>query len=206
MTPGSRRQAGAVQFAGLILAGGIGRRFGGPKAFARLPDGRTFLEACRDALRAAGASVVAGTLPHGATHEEFAGLRSLPLPEPGLDMLASVRWGLRHLISDRTWESVVVLPVDHPLVAPETVLALVGRRVAAAVPAYRGKHGHPICVARGVAERVAREQLVGRDLRDILKTVGVVDVAVEDAGVIANCNTPEALRDHLLRASRLGRP
>ncbi len=34
--------------AGLILAGGAGRRFGGPKAFARLPDGRTFLEACAD--------------------------------------------------------------------------------------------------------------------------------------------------------------
>jgi CTP:molybdopterin cytidylyltransferase MocA len=199
MSPERRRGPGAIRFAGLILAGGVGRRFGGPKAFARLPDGRTFLEACRDLLRGAGATIVAGTLPHGTAPEETAGLRSLPLPEPGLDMLASARWGLRHLISDRRWDAVVVLPVDHPLVAPGTVRDLVDRGADAAVPAYRGKHGHPICIARDVGERIAREQLGGRNLRDILRTLGVVDVAVEDPGVIANCNTPEALRAALNR-------
>lgn len=205
MSEGRQSERGTIRFAGLVLAGGAGRRFGGPKAFARLPDRRTFLEACRDLLREAGAAEVAATLPHGTAQEEVAGLRSLPLPEPGLDMLASARWGLRHLISDRRWQAVVVLPVDHPLVAPATVRALVDREADAAVPAYRGKHGHPICLARGIAERVAREQLVGRHLRDILRTVGVVDVPVEDPGVIANCNTPEALREHLERASRFGR-
>jgi CTP:molybdopterin cytidylyltransferase MocA len=199
MSPDRRREPGAIRFAGLILAGGVGRRFGGPKAFARLPDRRTFLEACRDLLRGAGATIVAGTLPHGSAQEEMAGLRSLPLPESGLDMLASARWGLRHLISVQKWQSVVVLPVDHPLVAPETVRALVDRHADAAVPAYRGKHGHPICIARDVAERIAREQLGGCNLRDILRTLGVVDVEVDDPGVVANCNTPEALRDALNR-------
>lgn len=205
MSPVELKERGAVPFAGLILAGGAGRRFGGPKAFARLPDGRTFLEACRDTLREAGAAVVAGTLPHGSAQEEVAGLRSLPLPESGLDMLASVRWGLRHLISDRRWRVVVVLPVDHPLVALETVRALVARQANAAVPLYRGKHGHPVCFTREVAEQVAREQLRGENLRDILRTVGVADVEVGDPGVIANCNTPDALRDHLDRSGMLDR-
>ena len=98
-----RTGRGALPFSGLILAGGAGRRFGEPKAFARLPDRRTFLEACRDVLRSAGASVVAATLPSGSAQEEVAGLRSLPLPEAGLDMLASARWGLRHLISEGRW-------------------------------------------------------------------------------------------------------
>jgi CTP:molybdopterin cytidylyltransferase MocA len=194
-----------ILFAGLILAGGVGRRFGVPKAFARLPDRRTFLEACRDVLRGAGATIVAGTLPHGSAQEEVAGLRSLPLPEPDLDMLASVRWGFRHLISDRRWQLVVVLPVDHPLVAPETVRALIARQASAAVPEYRGKHGHPVCLVREVAEKVAREQLRGNNLRDILRSVGVVDVPVDDFGVIANCNTPDALRDHLEESGRIGR-
>jgi CTP:molybdopterin cytidylyltransferase MocA len=194
-----------MAFAGLILGGGAGRRFGGPKAFARLPDRRTFLEACRNVLREAGAIIVAATLPHGSAQEEVAGLRSLPLPETGLDMLASARWGLRHLISDRRWRVVVVLPVDHPLVAAETVRALVDRHADAAVPAYRGKHGHPICIAREFAEQIAREQRRGGNLRDILRSVGVVDVAVDDPGVIANCNTPDALRDHLERSGRFGR-
>jgi CTP:molybdopterin cytidylyltransferase MocA len=197
MSPEERTGPGAIPFAGLILAGGVGRRSGGPKAFARLPDGRTFLEACRDVLRGAGAAVVAGTLPCGSAQEEVAGLRSLPLPEPGLDMLASARWGLRHLISDRRWRVVVVLPVDHPLVTPEAVRTLVARQANAAVPAYRGKHGHPVCLARDVAEQIAREQLRGDNLRDIMRTVGVVDVVVDDPGVIANCNTPAALRDAL---------
>jgi CTP:molybdopterin cytidylyltransferase MocA len=194
-----------IPFAGLILAGGVGQRFGGPKAFARLPDGRTFLEACRDVLRQAGAAVVVATLPHGSTQEEVAGLRSLPLPEPGLDMLASARWGFRHLISDRRWLVVVVLPVDHPLVAVDTVRALVARQAQAAVPAYRGKHGHPVCLSRDVAERIARERIPGENLRDIMRTVGVVDVEVDDRGVIANCNTPDALRDHLEESGRIGR-
>ena len=197
MSPAGGQLRSAEPFSGLILAGGAGRRFGGPKAFARLPDGRTFLEACRDVLRGAGATVVAGTLPHGTAQDEVAGLRSMPLPEPGLDMLASARWGLRHLISDLRWRAVVVLPVDHPLVTPEAVRLLVARRANAAVPSYHGKHGHPVCLARTVADRIAREQLHGGNLRDILRTVGVVDVAVDDPGVIANCNTPDALRDHL---------
>ena len=181
-------------FAGLILAGGAGARFGGPKAFARLPDRRTFLEACRDVLTAAGARPVAATLPPGSTVEEIGGLRPLPLPEAGLDMLASLRWGLRHMISGRVWPMVVVLPVDHPLVAPDSVKALVVADGAAAVPVHRGKHGHPVCLAREVAERIAREELTGETLRDILRVVGAVDVPVDDPGTVANCNTPDALR------------
>ncbi len=203
MSLGERTGRCVIPFAGLILAGGAGQRFGGPKAFARLPDRRTFLEACQDVLREAGAAVVAATLPHGSAQEEVAGLRSLPLPEPGLDMLASARWGLRHLISDRRWRVVVVLPVDHPLVALETVRALVALQANAAVPAYRGKRGHPVCFTRDVAEQVAREQLRGENLREILRTVGVAGVEVDDPGVIANCNTPDALREHLERSSRL---
>ena len=197
MNTDDRTVSSSIRFAGLILGGGVGRRFGGPKAYARLPDGRTFVEACRDALRGAGASVVAATLPPGSAQEEVAGLRSLPLPESELDMLASARWGLRHLISNRRWEAVVMLPVDHPLVTPGTVRALVARQAGAAVPVYHGKHGHPVQLARETAERIAREELRGENLRDILRRVGVVDVQVDDPGVVANCNSPDLLRKYL---------
>ncbi|MCJ7755109.1 MAG: NTP transferase domain-containing protein, partial [Thermoanaerobaculales bacterium] len=66
--------------AGLILAGGEGRRFGGPKAWALLPDGRTFLEACVMALHEADAVRVAATLPHESVDPEIPGLLALPLP------------------------------------------------------------------------------------------------------------------------------
>ena len=51
------------QFAGLILAGGEGKRWGGPKAWATLPDGKTFLEACFGALRESGGNPIVATLP-----------------------------------------------------------------------------------------------------------------------------------------------
>jgi CTP:molybdopterin cytidylyltransferase MocA len=186
-----------VRFAGLILAGGEGRRFGMPKAYARLPDGRTFLEACRDALSGAGARPVAATLPPGHTGDGFAGIRFLPLAEPDLDMLASLRWGLRHLISDPQWLVVVVLPVDHPLVATSTVRDLAAADGPAVIPSRRGKHGHPVTLSREVAESIAREQLTGATLRDILRTVGAVALEVDDPGVVANCNTPDRLTQAL---------
>ncbi len=182
-----------MKFAGLILAGGEGRRFGGPKAFARLPDQRTFLEACRDALDGAGARPVTATLPPGQTGDGVAGLRVLPLPATGLDMLASLRWGLRHLISERSWSVVVVLPVDHPLVSAGTVGELVAAVGPAVIPSYCGKHGHPIVLAREPAESIAREQLVGATLRDILRSLNAVTLPVDDPGVTANCNTPDSL-------------
>ena len=111
-------------FAGLILAGGEGSRFGGPKAWALLPDGRTFLEACTASLRAGGAGPVVATLPPGSNDPQIEGLVVVPLPQPGLDMFASLRIGLRRLIGEDGWTRVAMLPVDHPLVQSATVAAL----------------------------------------------------------------------------------
>jgi CTP:molybdopterin cytidylyltransferase MocA len=193
-----------MEFAGLVLAGGEGTRFGGPKAFARLPDQRTFLEACCEVLAGAGARPAAATLPPGFTADGVPGLRPIPLPRAGLDMLGSLRWGLRHLISDPVWGGVVVLPVDHPLVSIETVVELAGTDGAVVIPSHRGKHGHPNLLRRDVAEGIAREQIGGDTLRDIIREVGSVFVAVDDPGVVANCNTPDVLRHALERQKSEG--
>jgi CTP:molybdopterin cytidylyltransferase MocA len=112
-------------FAGLILAGGTGERFGGPKAFARLPDRRSFLDCCAATLATAGAQPIVATLPPGAASLAHAGLDPLVLPERGLDMFASLRLGLGRLLADPGWAVVAVWPVDHPLVTAATVRELV---------------------------------------------------------------------------------
>jgi CTP:molybdopterin cytidylyltransferase MocA len=187
--------------AGLILAGGEGKRFGGPKAFAELGDGRTFLEACAATLIGAGAEPVVATLPPGTEDPGLDAVDTLPLPESGLDMFGSLRVGLSHLIAHPGWTTVAILPVDHPLVRSDTVAVLSGANRQAAVPSFNGKHGHPICIDRGVAEAIAAEELGGPTLREVLRSVGAVDVEVDDPGVVANCNTPEALRKALGRLS-----
>ena len=189
-------------FSGLILAGGEGKRFGGPKAFAELGDGRTFLEACHATLRGAGAERVVATLPPGAEDPGFEGLDAINLSESGLDMFASVRTGLARLIDCPGWETVAVLPVDHPLVKSESVRALAESGHPAAIPSFGGKHGHPICFSRAVAEAIVEGAQTGPTLREVLRDAGARDVRVDDPGVVANCNTPEALATALAYVER----
>jgi len=181
------------RIAGLILAGGEGKRWGGPKAFAKLDDGRTFLEACAATLIGAGASPVVATLPPGTEDTQVDGLEPIALPETGMDMFGSLVTGLSHLIEHPDWRTVAILPVDHPLVSPSAVTALANTTARAAIPSYKGKHGHPVCVARSVIEKILRGELAGPTLREVLRTVDAIDVPVDDAGVITNCNTPEEL-------------
>ena len=182
----------ARRTAGLVLAGGEGRRWGRPKAWVTLPDGRTFLEACAGLLRAAGVDVVAVTLPPGSAGEVPRGVVPVVLPEPGLDMFASTCLGLARLLEE-SWSVVAVLPVDHPLVLPSSVAALLAVNAPAVVPTLAGRHGHPVCLAREVAEAVARGMLPGPTLREVLRAAGSQDLEVGDPGIRANCNTPEAL-------------
>lgn len=187
--------------AGLILAGGEGSRFGGPKAWARLPDGRCFLEACAMVLREAGASPIVVTLPPGSPDPGIEGLQALSLPEPGLDMFTSLLIGFRSISEDPGWQRLAVLPVDHPLVRPRTVRVLAAARGAAAVPSFDGKHGHPVCLSRRLVDKLKFGELEGRNLREVLHSVARIEVHVDDPGVIANCNTPEALSAALRRAA-----
>ena len=182
-----------TDFAGLILAGGEGRRWGRPKALADLPDGSSFLERCFQILVSAGAHPVVATLPPRIEAPEIEGLLSVPLPEPGLEMFASLKFGLSRLVEYPDWLAAAVLPVDHPLVKPETITVLMDAGAEAAIPSFNGKHGHPIRLQRTVVEDIVNGSLAGPTLREVLRSVESVGVAVEDPGVISNCNTPEAL-------------
>jgi CTP:molybdopterin cytidylyltransferase MocA len=183
----------AAQLAGVVLAGGRGKRYGGPKAFALLPDGRSFLTVCVELLSAAGANPVVATLPPEAPALAGPGFVGVPLPADGLAMFDSLRLGLERALADPGWTAVVVLPVDHPLITLETVRVLAAAAAPAAIPSFHGKHGHPVALSRTVAEDILAGTLQGPTLREVLRTVGRVDVEVEDPGVTANCNTEEAL-------------
>jgi CTP:molybdopterin cytidylyltransferase MocA len=189
------------QFAGLILAGGEGSRWGGPKAFAKLDDGRTFLEACAATLVDAGARPALATLPPGTADPQITRLEVVALAEPGMDMFASLVIGLSRLMGTVGWRKVAVLPVDHPLVRAATVKILAVSDGPAVVPSFRGKHGHPVCLERSLAQAIVDGRCAGPTLRDVLHEAEAVDVAVDDPGVVANCNTPAALREALEAAN-----
>jgi CTP:molybdopterin cytidylyltransferase MocA len=183
----------ATRFAGVILGGGRGERYGGPKALVLLPDGRSFLDACVGSLAAAAAAPIVATLPPDLEVPTIAGLTPVALPADGLAMFDSLRLALARASQEHGWVRAVVLPVDHPLVAPAAIRALAAVGATAAIPSFRGKHGHPIMLCRALAEEIAAGAHPGPTLREVLHAAAAVDVAVDDPGILANCNAPEVL-------------
>jgi CTP:molybdopterin cytidylyltransferase MocA len=133
------------------------------------------------------------TLPPASDDPKIEGLAVVPLLEPGLDMFASLKIGLQHLIGAAEWTRVALLPVDHPLVQPSTIAALACCESSAAVPSHLGKHGHPVIIDRAAAGMIVKGELPGPTLREVLREIGAVHVEVDDPGAVANCNTPDAL-------------
>jgi len=181
--------------AGLILAGGLGRRFGGAKAFAHLPDGRTFLQACTEVMLSGGLTPLVATLPPTLNGPIPPSLLPLPLRQPDLDMFASLTHGLHHLVKDPSWHRLILLPVDHPLIDASTIKKLATQDSPAAIPTLDGRHGHPIMISRSIAEAIAEKHLPGPTLRDVLRAAPAHDVPVHDRGIRANCNTPGTLQE-----------
>ena len=132
--------------AGLVLAAGAGRRFGGPKALVEL-DGERLVDRMVRVLRAGGCQplvVVAGAVPLAVS-----GATVVDNPDWRTGMGSSLRSGLAAL-PDQASAAVVVL-VDTPWIGPDAVGRLVQAHAtgaALAVATYAGVRGHPVLLGR----------------------------------------------------------
>jgi molybdopterin-guanine dinucleotide biosynthesis protein A len=168
---------------GVLLVGGASRRFGSPKALARL-DGETLAErAWRTLGEACGHRVAVGK-----------NADRLDLPFPIVDDGTEVRAALAGLVAGLRAASTdlcAVLPVDTPLMTAEALLLLADACADAAVPdsgplpgAYR-RSALPV-----LERRLAEGYLTLRDAVDELDT-SRLEV---DAALLVNVNTPDDLR------------
>ncbi|WP_395351014.1 NTP transferase domain-containing protein [Variovorax sp. UC122_21] len=165
----------------IVLASGRGERFvaaGGSGSKLRAPlAGKPVLERTLDAVRASG-------LPW---HVEDAG-------HPGMG--DSIAAAVRATAGAAGW---LILPGDLPLVLPQTmraVAAALAGGVQAAQPNYQGERGHPVGFAAGChAALAALEGNFGAApvLRALRAMDSVADLALDDAGVVTDIDTPEAL-------------
>jgi molybdenum cofactor cytidylyltransferase len=183
--------------AGLVLAAGEGRRFGGPKQLAELR-GRPLLEHAVRAMAAApGIDRVLVVL--GARAEEIRARVDLGGAEVVVcaawaeGMSASLRCGLDAL-SGADPEAVVIMLGDQPLITAEVVAAVVGAAgdAPAARAVYDGVPGHPVLLARELFPRL-RELRGDQGARELLGSVEVARVEVGHLCRPDDVDTPEQL-------------
>ena len=183
---------------GIVLAAGMGRRIGTPKAHLTL-FGRTFLDRAVDALSGAGLEVVVVMNPGvtAAIPADALKARRVVNPDPDGDngMFGSVKLGVSEALKFGA-KGVLLLPVDLPLVTDEDVRAVVTRLSAGAgvvVATHGGRRGHPIGISREVMDEIVAASSVAT-LRDIVRRDPgrVVEVPVSE-GAVVGVNTREDL-------------
>ncbi|WIV57401.1 nucleotidyltransferase family protein [Amycolatopsis nalaikhensis] len=160
--------------AGLLLAAGAGRRFGGPKALADL-DGQPLVLRALRTLTDAGCTPIRVVI--GAAAEEVRAL----LPDPAqavqaddwaTGMGASLRAGLEALTATETPVAALVHLVDLPWVGADILTRVLANATEDTVAraAYDGLPGHPVLLGRRWWREIAESAQGDRGARDWLAT------------------------------------
>lgn len=186
--------------AGLLLAAGAGRRFGGPKALVTLPDGTGLLPHAVHTLHRGGCDPVVVVL--GAAADRA---RPLLPPDVGVQVVVNPDWAtgmgssLRHGLAaldpaDPTVDAAVVLLVDTPGIGAAAVarLAAVAGPDVVAVATYGGQRGHPVLLGRTHWAEVARLAVGDEGARPFLRGYAgpVHEVPCDDVAVPGDIDTP----------------
>ncbi len=191
----------------IVLAAGEGSRIGKPKAILEI-NGRFFIERVIDTLILAGIDNIMVVL--GAQAEKIKSMTDLSIVNTVINetytdgQFSSLQAGLRNL---KVEGNLIVFPVDHPLVEPETVMRLLDCAAEpgnskAVVPVYNGKKGHPVILTKSMV-RKARKAAHGDTLRDILwrQPSAVKQISVDDPGILQNIDTVEDYEGLILKTS-----
>lgn len=190
----SRGDSDSSRFACVVLAAGAGTRYGGQKYAAILPDGSTFLAAVLRTAAAAGADPIVAVVPTAAVLPD--GMRAVTNPDPTAEQIVSLRLGLAQLANSSV-SGTLAWPVDYPLVRAETVETLVtvarASPSAIVIPVAHGRRGHPTYFGRAVWPTIMTATKDGA--RSVIRRHAdtVIEVPVDDAGVLADLNTPADL-------------
>jgi CTP:molybdopterin cytidylyltransferase MocA len=193
-----------VNFAGMVMAAGEGRRMGGPKALLRDAQGVTFLERTLRVLLDGGCASV--TVVLGASSDQVRAALgetewaadeavSVAVAEDwALGMGASLRTGLGALPRDA--DGALVTLVDLPDVGDEVVRRVLGSGVARSALArasYDGRVGHPVLIGADHWAGVAATASGDRGARDYLATHEVTLVECGDLASGRDVDSPADL-------------
>ncbi len=188
---------------GLLVAGGHGRRAGGPKALKPM-QGELLWRWQVQRMRRAGCAHVAAVLhPTALPAEDLAHVSALRA-DADAPMFASVQLGLRALQTMTPTAAVLLLPVDCPMPNPAVAHALWAAAEASPSPQwavvrprYGGRHGHPLLLAPRCVARLLEEAPASGRLDRLLQALPegqALTVDVDSADVLANFNVDGVTR------------
>ena len=167
--------------AGLVLAAGEGRRFGGPKAPVVI-DGERLVDRAVRVLREGGCDPVYVVL--GAWTGDVPGAIVVANPEWAEGMGSSLRAVLEAVDPLVDVDRVIVTLVDLPGLTGEAVARLAASPARIAQAAYSGERGHPVLLGREHLEGVRAAAHGDRGARDYLRA-RIDEVALVEVGDVA---------------------
>ena len=183
---------------GILLAGGLSRRFGSPKAFAEL-DGKAFYEYAYDALAAVCEHVVVITRPElKGRFPETLDVISDSQKFEGLGPLA----GIYTAMAERPAQQYLVLPCDMPFIgASETEALMQAASTSTDITAIRaGDHDIPLFslwngrILEGLKKDLEEQQLRVMVFMAKVETEWLDSSAVGNLDAFRNINKPDLLK------------
>jgi CTP:molybdopterin cytidylyltransferase MocA len=167
---------------------------GRPKQLLPLGD-RTIIEHCIRSIAAAGIEEIIVVLGPGRREIEEL-IQSLPVlfainDQKESEMADSVRTGLKKISADAT--GVLICLVDHPLVLPETIEAVVALHrdnpEAIVIPSLNQKRGHPTLFPGSIIKEIFLKNSLREVIDDNEGKIRYLDV--KDEGVLLDMDTTE---------------
>ena len=202
----------------VILSAGESRRMGQPKALLPFPENfpsaqsqrtqtaKTFLEHLIEVTRHPRAGIVRVVV--GAHAEEIRARVKLQNDAIVVNenwqkgQLSSLQAAIRSLPAGET-DGMLVCLVDHPLISAQLVSLLIETferdKNKIVIPTYRGKRGHPVIFPSALyAELVGVRENAPENIgaRAVVRAhaADIVEIPVNEEGIIINLNDPETLR------------
>jgi len=179
--------------AAIVLSAGKSERMGSPKALLEYR-GKTFLATILAAIASARLSSVVVVAGHHYDRivRAFPNARVAFNPNYEQGMSTSVQAGIRALPDGL--DGAAIFLVDHPIIDRQTIEALVAQLSSGriVVPVYEGRRGHPVLFAADLFAEIL-ELSPDQGLNTVVKRNRdrVVEVIVENPGVLRDIDTPE---------------
>ncbi|MBE1555824.1 molybdenum cofactor guanylyltransferase [Sporosarcina limicola] len=182
---------------GVVLAGGMSRRFGSPKAFAKL-NNKSFYTFAMEALETVCDEVIVVTRPElVASFPPTVNVRIDVANYAGLGPLAGILSAMESVEADRY----MVLPCDMPYVDGAVISKLMKyHKTNVTAVISRGRHHPLVSIWDRTMKTVLQQALKSKQLRvmNILSASGVTWangclLTEDEARVFTNINTPDVL-------------